>query len=92
MSAPEKVFGLLILHREQKPLIEKHCFGDCGKVSMGGIISDPATGGLMVCCEAACPWLDKQTDEAYGTTMSFGRPHDVYLRLLTDAPATGSAA
>ncbi len=86
MSAPEKVFGLLIFDKLQKPLIEKHCFGDCGKVSMGGVIEDANVGGLMVCCEAVCPWLAKQTDVPYGTTMSFGRPHEVYLRVLTDAP------
>lgn len=85
---PVKVFGLLILEKSQKPLIEKHCFGDCGKVSMGGVIRDENVGGLMVCCEEACPWLKKQTDTPYGTTMSFGRPHEVYLRVLTDTPET----
>lgn len=83
---PEKVFGLLMMHKLQKPLIEKHCFGDCGKVSMAGVIEDELLGGLWVCCEVKCPWLDKEMDEPYGSTMSFGRPHEVYLRLLTDTP------
>lgn len=83
---PEKIFGLLFFEKTQKPLIEKHCYGDCGKISMAGAISDDTLGGLMVCCETQCPWLKKETDVPYGTTMSFGRPHEVYLRVLTDTP------
>lgn len=36
----------------QKAAFEKHCTGDCGKISMGGVINDDQTGGLFVCCEA----------------------------------------
>lgn len=85
-TKPIKVFGLLAFHKAQKPLIDKHCFGDCGKVSVAGVIEDAELGGLWVCCETVCPWLDKQMDEPYGTTMSFGRPHEVYLRMITDTP------
>lgn len=83
---PIKVFGLLAFENTQKPLIEKHCFGDCGKVSAAGVIMDDTLGGFWVCCETTCPWLKKETDEAYGTTMSFGRPHEIFLRVLTDTP------
>ena len=90
MSAkPIKVFGLLTLHAEQGPLVTKHCFGDCGKVSMAGVIDDDLTGGLMVCCETACPWLKGEMSEPYGTTMFFGKPHAVYIRALTDTPVKG---
>lgn len=85
--SPEKVFGLIFMHKKQRPLIEKHCFGDCGKVSMAGAIDDDVVGPLWVCCETKCPWLDKEMHEPYGTTMSFGRPHEVYLRMLADTPA-----
>jgi hypothetical protein len=85
---PIKVYGLIAMEKTQKPLIEKHCFGDCGKVSMAGAINDDLVGPLWVCCEEKCPWLLKQMEgEPYGTTMSFGRPHEVYLRTLTDTPA-----
>jgi hypothetical protein len=84
---PIKVYGLIAFEKTQKPLIEKHCFGDCGKVSMAGAINDELCGPLWVCCEEACPWLLKQMDEPYGTTMSFGQPHEVFLRTLTDTPA-----
>jgi hypothetical protein len=95
-AAPEKIFGLLVLDAKQGPLIQKHCFGDCGKISIAGAIDDAQTGGLMVCCEVVCPWLAKETSQPYGKTMSFGRPHEVYLRALTDSPqsiakATGAA-
>lgn len=85
--AATKVFGLFFADAGQKALIDKHCMGDCGKVSMAGAIDHPATGPLMVCCEAKCPWLKAEMDEPFGRTMSFGRPHDVYLRALTDTPA-----
>lgn len=90
-AGPEKIFGLLAFHKDQKPLIEKHCFGDCGKVSMAGAITDPHVGALWVCCETVCPWLDKQMDEPYGNTMSFGREHQVFLRTITDTP-TGATS
>jgi hypothetical protein len=91
-AKPIKVYGLMVLEKSQKPLIEKHCFGDCGKISMAGAIEDDMLGGLMVYCEEVCPWLKKQMDEPYGTTMSFGRPHEVFLRTLTDAPDAAIAA
>lgn len=92
-TAPVKVYGLLAMSEEQKPLIEKHCFGDCGKVSMAGAIADELTGGLWVCCEESCPQPHKQMTEPYGTTMSFGRPHEIFLRVLTGEPAaTGSTS
>lgn len=81
---PIKVYGLLMMHRDQKPLIDKHCFGDCGKISIAGAIMDDRVGAMMVCCEEVCPFLGKQTDEPYGKTNSFGQPHDVYLRTLKD--------
>lgn len=87
-AQPIKVFGLLAFHDKQKPLIDKHCFGDCGKVSMAGVIMDDTLGGFWVCSHEPCPWLEKQMDEPYGTTMSFGQPHEVYLRVLTDTPTS----
>lgn len=85
-AEPIKVFGLLMLHPDQKELIQKHCFGDCGKISLAGCIEDAQTGGLGVCCETQCPWLKGEMDEPYGETMSFGKRHHIYLRAITDTP------
>lgn len=90
-AAAIKVYGLIAFHRTQKPLIEKHCFGDCGKVSMAGVIEDEHLGGLWVCCEEVCPYLDKQMDEPYGQTMSFGQLHEVYLRTIKDSEPNAEA-
>lgn len=85
-AAPVKVWGLVAMSDEQKPLIQKHCLGDCGKVSMAGVIDHPDCGPLWVCPEEKCPWLKAETEEPVGKTMSFGRPHIVYLRAITDTP------
>lgn len=90
-AGPTKVFGLLAINPEQGPLVTKHCFGDCGKISIGGVIDDPMTGGLFVCCETKRPWLKGEMAEPYATTMSFGRPHQVFLRALTDTPERATA-
>jgi hypothetical protein len=70
----------------QKAAFEKHCTGDCGKISIGGLIDDPMTGGLFVCCEVKCPH-EKGVIENYGRTNSFGKPHTVHLRALVDDSA-----
>lgn len=76
-----KVWGVAVLAPKQKAAAEAHCFGDCGKISMAGVIDDAMTGGLFVCCEPICPHVAQEMD-GYGETMSFGKPHTVTLRLL----------
>lgn len=77
----EIVWGVAVTAPKQEAAAKKHCFGDCGKISMGGLIMDELTGGLFVCCQLTCPHEGKVI-ENYGETMSFGRPHTVHLRLL----------
>ena len=81
MSEPIKICGIAVLAPAQKPAVDAHCFGDCGKISMAGAINDDLTGGLYVCCEPTCPYTAEEIPN-YGTTMSFGQKHDVTLRLL----------
>lgn len=81
-ETPEKVFGIACMAPRQKAAVQAHCFGDCGKISMAGGIDSADFGPLAVCCETACPHMQFETPEPYGHTMSFGRPHDVYLRVL----------
>ena len=73
------LYGLLVTYSEQEPLITKHCFGDCGKISMGGaIITD--FGALMICCQKECPYEKGTTDDPIGVSEMTGEP--VYLRAL----------
>ena len=81
MSGPVKVWGIAVMAPKQKAAVEAHCFGDCGKISMAGAINDDLTGGLFVCCEPTCPYMAEEIP-GYGETMSFGRRHEVTLRLL----------
>lgn len=76
-----KVWGIAVLAPKQKAAADAHCFGDCGKISMAGVIDDSLTGGLFVCCEPTCPYT-AQEFEGYGETQSFGERHRVTLRLL----------
>lgn len=89
MSEPTEVWGVAALAEKQRPAFEAHCTGDCGKISMGGIIDDAYTGGLFVCCETTCPHEEK-TLYNYGTTNSFGRQHVVHLRILKELPASAA--
>lgn len=82
MTAPSiQVWGVAVLAPTQEAAATAHCFGDCGKISMGGAIDDEITGGLFVCCEAQCPY-EAKTILNYGATNSFGQPHVVHLRIL----------
>jgi hypothetical protein len=85
-----KVWGIAVLAPLQKPAVDKHCFGDCGKISMAGAINDDLTGGLFVCCQPTCPYMAEEIAN-YGETMSFGELHSVTLRLLNPEPAEVAA-
>ena len=91
MGVPIKVFGIMVMMPGQKESAQQHCFDDCGKISMAGAIADELTGGLFVCCEAVCPHCEQDMDEPYGTTMSFGQEHAVYLRKLKPASQSAKA-
>lgn len=55
MEAAIEVWGVPALAPKQKLAFERHCTGDCGKISMSGLIGDDMTGGLFVCCQPTCP-------------------------------------
>lgn len=81
MIEPIEVWGIAAILPSQEAQFKAHCTGDCGKISMAGVIDDEVTGGLYVCCEATCPH-ELGTLTNYGTTNSFGQPHVVHLRVL----------
>lgn len=79
----KEVFGVAYLAPTQKVAVQSHCFGDCGKISMAGVIMDDQVGGLFVCCEETCPYQQEEL-RGYGQTMSFGEPHTIHLRILRE--------
>ena len=72
----DKYFAVVL--RLQEPLITEHCFGDCGKALIAGLMDD-MLGALIPCATEQCPHLDKQMDKPLGTAF-----HDapVFLRKL----------
>ena len=83
MHEPTEVWGIAVMAPTQRQAAEKHCFGDCRKISMAGAIKDDRTGGLFVCCQPTCPY-EAHVMPNYGSTMGFGKPHTVHLRLLKE--------
>lgn len=61
------IYVLICRIPSQREIIEKHCFGDCGKIIAGALI-DKELGELGVCRipREQCPRLDKEMDEPFG--------------------------
>jgi hypothetical protein len=74
------LYGLVALAQEE--LITKHCFGDCGKISIGGAVMTNEAGPLWICCEEVCPHLKKQSDEPIGMSQMTGEP--IFLRSIQE--------
>lgn len=83
MSDSIQVWGVAFLAQTQKVAVQAHCFGDCGKISMGGVVMDNHVGGLLVCSQEVCPYQQEEVRD-YGEMMSFGRPHTIHLRILRE--------
>ena len=75
------VWGAAHMVPNQKDAVKIHCFGDCGKISMAGVVMDDQVGGLFVCCQESCPY-EQEVLNGYGETMSFGERHVINLRIL----------
>lgn len=74
-----KLYGLLVQAPNQEKPVNDHCFGDCGKISMGGGIMTQA-GMMMMCCHDDCPHVGIEMDEPIGTSAMTGE--EIYLRAL----------
>lgn len=75
------MYGMILGIPEQRELIEKHCFGDCGKIIVGGLIDDHV-GEICVCMQDDCKHLAGQMSVQAGTIE--GEP--VYFRKLKENP------
>ena len=73
------MYGLVLDLPKQREQIEKHCFGDCGKIIIGSVV-DAELGELAMCNQEDCPYLDKQMEEAIGEVDGV----KIYLRKLKE--------
>lgn len=77
------VYAIPALIESQKKPVQEHCFGDCGKVSVGGAIEMPEVGPCWVCPSSDCPYEVGHTDPV-GTSQLTG--DEVCIRgLRTDS-------
>lgn len=62
----------MMVETQKKPL-DEHCFGDCGKISMGGAITIDEIGPCWVCTHEDCPH-EKGHTEIVGSSEMTGEP------------------
>ncbi len=60
-----KIYGLLFLVPGQKIQIDKHCFGNCGKIQVGAI-EDDQLGPMFACLQTDCPHKDTDMKNSIG--------------------------
>ena len=84
-----KLYGLFVQAPNQVAAVDAHCFGDCGRISMGGAIVT-AAGPLMMCCHDDCAHAGFQMDDPIGNSAMTGEP--VFLRALTPMPESKEAS
>lgn len=54
-TEPENIYCIPMQFENQKEPLKKHCFGDCGKISIGGAIDLGQYGLAWICHEKTCP-------------------------------------
>ena len=62
---PSPLYGLVVGIKSQKAIIDAHCFGDCGRIILGGVDGGDDLGLLLVCRTPAaeCPHMDREMDK-----------------------------
>lgn len=62
------LYGLVFGIPGQQAIIDKHCFGTCGKVIVGAINAGDQIGMVFPCRTPAskCPQFDREMDEPIG--------------------------
>jgi len=63
----------------QKDLVDKYCFGDCGKAVIGGLMC-PVAGPLVPCKQEVCPY--EEATVVAGEFVHEGEIYSVTLRKL----------
>lgn len=68
--------------KSQEQPLKDHCFGDCGKVSLGGMVdTGDVAGPCWVCTHAECPH-EKGVVGPVGTSDATGDV--IHIRVLDD--------
>jgi hypothetical protein len=80
MPKLEPLFGLVFSIDSQRQVIDKYCFGECGRVLFAGMDGGDGIGALIPCSVDDCPFEEKRTDEPIGDIN--GRP--VFIRKLIE--------
>lgn len=90
-----KAWGLAINAPAQVEPIKRHCYGDCGKVSTSGGVSESLFGPLVLCTVVECPHVEIELPEPLGVYVWRGSDarvsYDVHLRGLKSDPASPQA-
>lgn len=68
-----KLYCIPMMIESQKQPIDNHCFGDCGKISMGGAIDIGEVGPCLICTHEDCPH-EKGHTEVIGISDMTGDP------------------
>lgn len=74
-----KLYAVFSEASKQKKPVNDHCFGDCGHISMGGVLMTDY-GPAWICCYDNCPHKDEDTAEPVGKSEMTGE--DIYFRVL----------
>lgn len=80
----EKIYALVMGIPEQMAEIHRHCFGDCGKIRIGGPDLGPM-GPAFPCVIEDCPHKEADMEEPVGDfTFQDGAKYEVHLRKLKE--------
>ena len=80
-----KLYAVFPMAPKQQKAVGAHCFGDCGRISMGGAL-ETEYGPAMICCNDDCPHVDEDSPDPVGKSSLTGE--DVYFRVLKTEEVT----
>jgi hypothetical protein len=78
------IYCIPYMHSTQKEPLQKHCFGDCGKISMGMSVTCGEYGPCFVCTQEVCPY-EKGSVGPCGEADATG--DTIYMRILAPVAA-----
>lgn len=55
------IYGVNPFIQSQQPIIDRRCFGSCGKILCGAVDLGDGLGACFPCRQEICPYEDKRT-------------------------------